>query len=197
MSNFALPKHLIVLDVESSGVDTNESSIIQLGAVIFNKDGCLTNHEFNSYVVPYTSEWSEDAEKIHGIERGKLKKSGLPISKVLKQFEIWADGFCDGKIKNSFWLAQWGANFDVPMLKNAYKYAKRKFPFHYRVFDIASIVRFSLAKQGKLYKKCGENKCASALGIDFDITKLHDALYDTRLAGKMLEQLAKEGKCLT
>ena len=77
------------------------------------------------------------------------------------------------------------------MLQNAYSFLKRDYPFHYRSFDVASIVRFELAKRKQLFMKCGENKCARALGIEVDNAKLHDGLYDATLSGLMLEKLAR------
>ena len=189
---FKFPKDLIIFDVETSGIDPETASIIQLGAMIFDKKGrLLDNYYFNEYVKPYTNEWSEEAYKIHKIEKSYLQEKGKDIETVLRLFEIWAStvGF---DLKKTYWLAQWSCGFDTDMLRAAYKKINREFPFHYRTFDVASIVRFYLAKQGKLFMKCGENKCARALGIEVDNTKLHNAYYDAYLSGRMLEKIVRE-----
>ena len=193
---FQLPKSLLIIDVETTGTSVENSSIIQLGAVVFTKEGNIEPNTFCEYIIPYKKEWDKEAEKIHGIELGKLKEIGKPIETVLNEFEAWGKMFCSYcNLQGKFWLGQWGANFDVPLLKNAYKAVNKPYPFHYRVFDIASIVRLELAKRGKLEIKCGEDKCAHVLGINFETSKLHDALYDAMLSAKMLEKITKGSKC--
>ncbi len=190
---FKLPKNLLIIDVETSGVD-EKASIIQLGAVIFTKNGRLSSKEFSEYIIPYTLNWSEDAEKIHNISRDFLVKNGKPLEEVLEAFEEWATTLENKEIKKLYWIGQWSCGFDTTFLQNAYSILGKKYPFHYRAFDIASIVRWELACRGKLYKKCGESKCAEALGIEVEENKLHDGLYDARLSGLMLERLTREGK---
>ncbi|KKM81129.1 hypothetical protein LCGC14_1332990 [marine sediment metagenome] len=189
---FALPKKLLIIDVETSGV-TENSSIIQIGAVILDKSGRLSSKEFSEYIIPYTINWSEDAEKIHNISRNFLAKNGKPLKQVLEAFEEWAT-IENKELKKEYWLGQWSCGFDTTFLQNAYECVGMKYPFHYRAFDVASIVRWELACRGKLYKKCGESKCAEALGIEVEDSKLHDGLYDARLSGQMLERLARGGK---
>ena len=192
MSNFRFPKDLIIIDVESTGT-SEDSSIIQLGAVVFNKYGFLERdkrYQFNKYIIPYTLNWEEEASKIHKIGRSFLYKEGLQLKQALGLFESWISPIWE-YLKRDYWLAQWSCGFDTNMLRNAYSFLKREYPFHYRSFDVASIVRFELAKRKKLFMKCGENKCARALGIEVDDTKLHDALYDATLSGLMLEKLAR------
>ncbi len=186
---FSFPKHLLIVDVETTGTDPETSSIIQLGACILNKKGYLEPYTFNEYIIPYTPEWIEGAEKVHQITYSQIQKKGKPLKEVLERFEQWASDYLLGELKKKFWLAQWSAGFDTSMLKSAYKAIDKNYPFHYRAFDVASIVRFELAKQGKLYQECGEDKCALTLGIKVDKNKLHDALYDAQLSGKMLENL--------
>jgi DNA polymerase III epsilon subunit-like protein len=187
---FNFPKDLLIIDVETSGTDEN-ASIIQLGAVIFDKSGKLCNTEFNKYIIPYTLEWSEDAYKVHKIERSFLVKNGMILEDALHAFEEWASCHGSWDLKKKYWLAQWSCGFDTNMLQNAYAIAKREYPFHYRAIDVASIVRFELANRGRLKVKCGEKKCAEALDIEIVETKLHDALYDAKLSGQMLEKLAR------
>ena len=193
---FKLPKSLIIFDVETSGINPETSSIVQLGAVIFNKNGHLEEdfkssyYTFNEYVKPYTDEWEEEACNIHKIKRAFLENNGKDINRVLKLFEFWISPFNED-LKKKYWLAQWSCGFDTSMLTAAYKKIEREYPFHYRSFDVASIVRWHLAKQGKLFQKCGEDVCARALGIKVYDTQLHDALYDSTLSGLMLEKIIK------
>lgn len=188
---FSLPKHLIIIDVETTGTNIEKSSIIQLGAVIFNKKGYMEDKEFSQHILPYNPEWSAEAEAVHKISFGTLQKIGEPLEKVIVDFETWLYDFCKCY---DVWLAQWGANFDVPLLKKAYEKINRPFPFHYRTFDVASIVRYEMAKNGALRMSCGEGICAGYFGIEVEQYKEHDALYDAKLSGLMLEAIVKKGK---
>lgn len=206
MYKFHLPKDLVIIDVETSGVNPETASIIQIGAVIFNKDGYLEKGLegadtrylitppmfFSEYIKPYTNEWEEGAYQVHQIERAFLEQNGKDLETVLQMFEIWLSPIYND-IKKKYWIGQWGCGFDTDMLKTAYKKIGREYPFHYRSFDIASIVRIHLAKKGKLYMKCGMNKCANALGIEVKETRLHDAYYDAYLSGLLLEKVIKGG----
>lgn len=191
MENFKICKDLLIIDVETSGIDPQTASIIQIGVVVFNKNGYLDGCEFEEYIKPYTSEWSKDSYKVHKIEKSFLEQKGKPLDEVLAMFENWASYMWDN-LEKRYWLAQWSCGFDTSMLREAYRKINRNYPFHYRAFDIASIIRFHLAKQGRLYMKCGENDCAKALGIKVEENKLHNALYDARLSGLMLEKILKE-----
>lgn len=194
MGKFNICKDLLILDVETTGVD-EKSSIIQLSAVIFTKEGKLANCEFNQYIIPYTLNWSEEAYQVHKLTKEFLVKNGRHLNDVLESFENWASCHNSFDLKKKYWLAQWsGGAFDTNMLQNAYECASKKYPFHYRVIDVSSIVRFELANRGKLEIKCGEKECAEALGIDVEDSKLHDGLYDARLSGQMLERLVRGGK---
>lgn len=187
---FKFPKKLMVIDIEATGTTPNVSSMIQLGAVIVNQKGILEDTSFSGYILPYTPEWTEQAESVHKISLSKIQEIGEPLKKVLNDFENWASklGFLD--LKKTYWLAHWGASFDFSMLKSAYEFANIKFPFHYRSIDIASIVRFELAKQGKLSQKCSLVKCAKKYEISIETKNLHDALYDAKLTGKLLERIS-------
>ena len=199
---FKLPKELIIFDVESTGTNPDTSSIIQLGAVIVDRDGNMKDEYFNRYIIPYTSEWTEHSESVHKISKDFLAKNGYKIRWVLDEFERWArynagktpkPNRSQKRLINDYYLAQWGAGWDTQMLQKAYKNIGMKYPFHYRNFDIASIVRFELAKRGELYKKCGEIVCARRLGIKTYPDNQHDALYDAKLTAILFSHLAKEG----
>ncbi|MFA6971411.1 MAG: 3'-5' exonuclease [Gallionella sp.] len=185
---FKLSKDLIIFDVETSGSDTRTACIIQLGAVKMHKNGelCL-QPSFELNVIPYTDTWEKEAEKIHGLSKADLMRTGYRRVEVLKNFEEWAG---DPK---KFYLAQWSCGFDTDMLRGAYESTlAMKYPYSHRVFDVASIVRFYLATKGKLASKCGEAECAKRLGIPVDKSQCHDALYDATLSGQMLEKIIRE-----
>ncbi len=107
---FKLPKDLLIIDVETTGTD-EKASIIQLGAVILDKFGELSNKEFDQYVIPYTLEWSEEAYKVHKIEQSFLIKNGHSIENVIIAFENWASYQGRLDLKKRYWSD--GICFDI------------------------------------------------------------------------------------
>ena len=180
-----LHKDLIIIDIETSGVDYEKSCIVQLGAVRFTKHGKLDrSQKFSIYIKPYKKSWSTKAEQIHGLSRGFLHRNGKDLKYVLSQF----NDFCDGD--EEIYLAHWASSFDSEFLKSAYNLCNLKYPFSYRVFDISSIIRFHLALGNNLpLKHIGETGCANQLGITVDKKRTHDGLYDAYLSGEMLEKV--------
>jgi len=178
-----LDKGLIIIDVETSGSDTRTASIIQLGAVRLTKRGELKEPTFCLNVIPYTLTWEEEAQKIHKLTPADLVKTGFQIKYVLECFEEWIGN------PKKYYIAQWSCGFDRDMLLGAYERVGKKYPFSYRAYDIASIVRFNLAVKHMLPSSCGEGNCAMALGIEVKEKELHNALYDAQLAGMMLQKV--------
>ncbi len=151
-----LDKDLIVFDVETTGSTYGVSSVIQIGAVHLDKNFNLVREPFCIYVKPYTAEWTQEAESIHGISQEFLKKNGTRVDEAIEQFEEWiADDHKHGLKK--VYLGQWACGFDVNMLQYMYTFCKREYPFSYRSYDIASFVRLVLA--------CKEKQTGKSLNI--------------------------------
>lgn len=77
-----------IFDIESTGLSTRYHSIIQLSGVLVDEDYQILD-EFNEYCRPHTfSNWSEDAEEIHGITRSEAEgfQDGHVLLHKLKQF---------------------------------------------------------------------------------------------------------------
>jgi DNA polymerase III epsilon subunit-like protein len=184
---FTLDKDLIVFDLETSGI-TDQSSILQIGAVRFTKKGKIRSDQtFNQFVIPYNEEWSEEAYKIHGLTQEFLYKNGAELDEVIANFNKWIYQNTSREI----YLAQWSCGFDTQMLSNAHKLLNIKFPYSHRSFDVASIVRFHIATKGGNTSK-GLFECCKFLKIDTKKFKAHDALSDAYLTALALEKVVDE-----
>lgn len=182
--SFKLDKDLLIIDVEATSVDVDKASIIQLAAVRFKKDASLIEPLYSSYVKPYTDDWDYTAHQVHGITQDFLAKKGKDIDTVILEFEQAV-----GRTKG-YYLAQWTCGFDTTMLQNAYKAINYHYPFSYRAFDIASIVRVHLACLG-FNPNDGLAKCCRKLGIDTREFKQHNATDDALYAGMALQKIIK------
>jgi DNA polymerase III epsilon subunit-like protein len=179
-------KSIIIIDTETSGTTLGSSSIIQLGAKKIDKLGNIEKEGFNIYIKPYTFEWNTISQNVHGITQEYLNKYGVGLDVFCREFEDWV-----GAKPDSYILAQWSDGFDTSMLKYAYQFSGRNYPFDYKSYDISSIARFYLTSIGQ---KC-ENlwRCSKALGVyDENVNnKEHDAYHDASITALILKELVK------
>lgn len=90
------------IDFEASSLDLIASYPIEVGI-------CLPDGTLHSWLIrPHVlwQDWSESAEKIHGISRQTLEQEGVPVSEVAASLNSLLSGpvFCDAWTFDSFWL---------------------------------------------------------------------------------------------
>lgn len=90
------------IDFEASSLDLIASYPIEVGI-------CMPDGKLHSWLIqPHVLwlDWSESAEKIHGISRETLRQEGLPVSEVAHALNEVLTGqvFCDAWTFDSFWL---------------------------------------------------------------------------------------------
>lgn len=90
------------IDFEASSLDLVASYPIEVG--ICMPDGMLHSWFIQPHVL--WLDWSESAERIHGISRATLEEKGTPISEVAAALNELLTGqvFCDAWTFDSFWL---------------------------------------------------------------------------------------------
>lgn len=183
VKKFRLDHDLIIIDVETTGTDPKTASVIQIGACKFSKEGKI-HHSFSTYIKPYKTEWSLEAQKVHNITPEYLTNHGNCVRIALSDFHAWVES-----VSKKHYLAQWSCGFDTEMLKSAYEYSGIKYPFHYRAYDIASIVKFYLSCNGINPENLVH--CAKMLGIDTRNFKAHNAEDDARMTALCLQEIVK------
>ena len=90
------------IDFEASSLDLIASYPIEVGI-------CMPDGQLHSWLIqPHVLwlDWSESAERIHGISRDRLRQEGRPISEVANTLNDLLKGqvFCDAWTFDSFWL---------------------------------------------------------------------------------------------
>jgi len=85
---------LVSVDVETSGPSPSTGSLISIGA-------CLVDAPATSLYVELKPlpglPWSDEAARIHGLDRARLLREGLEPSEAMRQLEIWLAEACDGR----------------------------------------------------------------------------------------------------
>lgn len=81
-----LIKDILVFQIETTGTDPNRDHIIQLGAVLLDKDSLLEKNNLNAYVkVSFLDGTIQDHANQLGIQFDELRKSPK-INEVIKNF---------------------------------------------------------------------------------------------------------------
>lgn len=90
------------IDFEASSLDLIASYPIEVGI-------CLPDGQLHSWLIrPHVlwQDWSESAERIHGINRSTLENEGTPVTEVANSLNelLPEQVFCDAWTFDSFWL---------------------------------------------------------------------------------------------
>lgn len=182
-------KDLIIFDVETSSVNPQTGSILQIGAIRYSKKGYLTEDTFSCYVKPYKPEWTDGAFAVHKLTKQFLEENGKDIKDAIFYFDEWITGagiYSFDESRLAFWNS---TGFDYLFLKNAHTFIKREFYFNRRCVDISSFVRIYTEIMYGLGKNASMGSCASRLKVKTNKVNLHDALYDATIEGKMFAKI--------
>ncbi|MBQ3424117.1 MAG: PHP domain-containing protein, partial [Clostridia bacterium] len=161
----------VVVDVETTGLNTRADTIIEIGAV--RLENGVEVAEFSELIDPRVP-LSEKVMELTGITDGMLQgKRTLP--EVLPEFVE----FCKGAV-----LVAHNAAFDMSFFRRAFTQAG--LPFDYPVLDTLALVRnqYPHLKSHKLGAMCKH------LGIS--LLNAHRAVHDARATGQMLVKVLDE-----
>lgn len=105
---FNLSKHIVSIDIETSGLDKNKDRIIQIGGVKYTNTWKKVS-EFNKYILPKEPwEMTPEAQEVHGLTKEFINIYGVPLESI---YDEWIEflGDCDIITYN-------GNSFDIPFL---------------------------------------------------------------------------------
>lgn len=164
-------------DTETTGVDINTASIIEIGAVMFDVEGGVWTPEVGMSQLIFEPSYlplPEDAMAKNGITEAMLKADGIPFKDAimkLQDFGLGAKYFCAHK-----------ADFDRGILRSQLlRYSLQSYladiPFICSMANVESHVSRNSRQLGHL---------ALDYGVAVDPAQLHRAMDDVMLMGKML-----------
>ena len=181
---------MIVVDIETSGVDFVKCGIWQIGAIDFEtKEEFFEECQIDSedMLLDDKTRGKTLFEIIGKTEEQLRDKTKQSQKQMLERFFKWCE---KSKIKN--FMCQ-NPQFDEAFLEiKARKYGL-KFPFHYRAFDFHSIAQAKhLAIQGKFLIK-GNCSAGLSLLVPFcgikDERGFHNALEDAKLTAECFSRV--------
>ncbi|MBI3231711.1 MAG: 3'-5' exonuclease [Candidatus Doudnabacteria bacterium] len=183
-------KDLLIVDLETTGLDAARHEIIQLGAVLLDRKILKEKEVFSSFIKP--SKWKTRDKKSMAVNKIKFEqvKDAPGIKKVLRQFD---------KLFNpkNLILSYYGGPLDMDFLRVAYGQNKIKWKFDYHFFNLWGVFYTFLAARGQL--KNGKKFAGFSLEDLMRRWKIspknrHNALEDCRIEAEVLRQIVNSIK---
>lgn len=191
---------ILFFDTETTGLDFEQSAIIQVGAILDDFDTKSTA-KMNIKIKPHEGAVIEDgALKVNGTTREELESPDRVEPNVAYKELMSVCGFPHRvRPHNRVFLCGYNIlGFDIPML---YKLAHRsgdEYPhgkFHWPGIDVAPLVSFYLGMKRMSLPNFRLMTVAKALGIPVNEEEAHDALYDVEITRKIYYKLSKYLNC--
>lgn len=174
--------NIICIDIETTDIDPDKGSIIQISALKLNNNFDFDEHDiFDEYVKPLDNHRSKEAMNVNNITENILNEA-YTLNEILTMFEEYCSNI---KI-----LASWGNYFDIPFLRKQYEKLNRKWPFSHRSYDLKTIALWEMAKKDKILKYGGLKEMLDISGIEFKGVQ-HNSLDDIKNSIYLIKNLIK------
>lgn len=134
---------MIVVDIETTGVDYTKNSIVSIGALDFLNP---ENQFYTECRIWDGAEITAKALEINGFSEAQVKdKTKMPLEEAIKQFLIWT-----GKIKEPHDLTIAGENprFDADFLRTSAERYRIGWPLSHRTIDLHTESYNHMVKRG-------------------------------------------------
>ena len=168
---------ILVIDVETTGLDPAKHACIDLGAVLLDR-WLNPVAEYSSLVAPWEgAEIVPEALHVNQISPSAMN-SAPKITEVIDKFNKTFN-----PNSKKLLLCGWNVWLDVAFLKALYTRAGRDWPFGYRLLDVQSIITF----HSRLMPTSQANVIKNYLGEE----QPHRALPDAQQTAKLLRLFAE------
>ena len=190
---------LWTFDLETSGLPHEADKVVpvQIAGVMIdpNQEGWPQVGEFQTFLsLPADAHRSEYAMAMHakkGRDEAFFAEAGMPPALAYTKLAEWLSGFGSKAVPVAH-----NAPFDVPLLKrDAFRHGiNLDDHMDYHSLDTAAMAfeRYVLNGDGSL-PKVGLKNLAPFLGVEFDETAAHDAMYDVKATAECLRRMMAPG----
>jgi DNA polymerase III epsilon subunit-like protein len=173
-------KDLLFFEVSTTGFDVDKDSVIQLSAVLLDKDNLLEKGNFNAYIrVSFLDAIINQHAKLLGIDYETLKKS-QKIYDVIKNFH--------SKFGSNLLLATHNVA-NILFLKNAFKKAAINYNYDAHVVELWTLGYVYTLNYG-LKKMPTLNTFLDHFGLK--LKKPFDAFEKVRMEAEVFRKIIKE-----
>ena len=177
---------MIVVDIETSGIDYTKNGIIQIGAIdLLNP----SNKFYGECRIDKDEKVSIESSEVIGWSVAKMRDNKMQsLRQLLRKFFMWCET-C--KLKN---LLCHNPQFDFAFIKTKAEKYNMKLPFHFRCFDAHTIASYIyLLNHKNLLVKDNHSdftlgKVLNLCGIE-DNRGSHNALEDAKLTAECASRM--------
>lgn len=171
-------KKLLVVDLETTGLDPTSDSIVQIAACVLTRKTLREEAFFSTLVAPASS-MDPAAQRVHGLSENDLRDAP-PLSWGIDKLEQLVD-------PQDVVLCGHNVSFDASFLRAAYDRLGRQYPYDYHTVDLWSLAFFIFSADGLKPRDYRLDTLAAIYGIRRD--RHHDALQDVRVTAALLRHL--------
>ena len=169
---------ILIIDVETTGIDCNKHACIELGAMLLDRD-LNPIREYSTFITPWEgAEIQSEAMAVNGITPAELERAPS-VSEVVEQFHCIFQ-----PDQRKLFISGWNVWFDVGFLKAMYGRAGRDWPFRSRMLDMQSIVTF--------HSQITPRSQAETVKQFLNEAQAHRALDDVRQVAKLLKLFSEK-----
>ena len=184
--------NLLVVDVETGGLDANKHSITSLAFVLWNSEKSILKHK-QWHILEDPISVSASLIKARGIDVktcvdfDALKKHGISPKQVCSEIRQFLSFFEESRIK----LAGHNPGFDFNFLKRLFRLGdpEGRFPFSSRLVDTYSIAKFLQLKGYEMPENINSDTLFSFFDVEPPENERHTALGDAVATAKLLTKL--------
>lgn len=178
-------KDLLIVDLETTGLDASRHEIIQIGAILLDRKTLEEKEAFSSFVKPTAWPRRDRASMaVNKIVYDQVK-SAPTLSVALAQFNQL---FNPGQVI----LSYYGGPLDMDFLRAAYFKTKIAWKFDYHYLNLWGVFYAFLAARGQLKnskKFAGFSLEDLMKRFRIKSSKRHDALEDCRVEAEILRKI--------
>lgn len=184
-------RDLVVFDIESTDLNIATGEVIQIAALLLDKDTLEEKARFSSYVKPKQwDNWLPEAMAVNKISKEVLV-SAPGIEDVLAQFEQVFPS-------DTTLLTAYNSWFDFAWIRQSYERLGKHAPFEFHSFDIWALAYLYWCQEprtGNPKKPIGFGLSDMATLLDITTTgNYHDAITDVEVEAEILRRLMNKIK---
>jgi len=184
---------MIIVDVEASGVDTNQDSMLSIGALDFDNP---QNQFYGECHIWDGAHINSDSMKVNGFTDEQAKDSSKQSDvELVRKFIEWT------KSCHEHTFAGQNPSFDRDFIRSSALRGRLDWPFAYRTIDQHSLCYMHMIKRGitppilKNRTDLNSDKIMEYIGIP-DEPHPHNALNGAKVAGEAISRLLYDKKLL-
>ena len=183
----------IFIDTETTGLDPKKHGVIELAGLIEVNDKHV--EEFSFKVRPFPDDVIDrGAMKIHGTTEEEVRQWLPPVKaheSLIETLSRYVDRY--EKTDKFHWIG-YNAYFDVGMMREWFAKNNDKYFgawFFHPPLDVMILAAYALREERPRIPNFSQTTVAERLGISVDKEKVHEALYDAKLAKAIFCQIER------